>query len=152
MCTAQHIASCSFHLQDSSPFQLPSNVLELCQVERYAAGVRRFDFDEGLGPYDLASYGRWRALAGHISMNTIHRLSPLPGGNISVTSEVGSRSTSLRGSNVRFQSEKCFPFLCVTLPNFEGCDACLVLGPISDSRIISCPSLSSGGILGPRPS
>jgi len=37
------------------------------QAERYAAGVRRFDFDAGMAPYDLASYGNWQALTGHIT-------------------------------------------------------------------------------------
>jgi len=37
------------------------------QAERYAAGVRRFDFDAGMAPYDLASYASWQALTGHIT-------------------------------------------------------------------------------------
>ena len=37
------------------------------QAARYAAGVRRFDFDAGMAPYNLASYGSWQALTGHIA-------------------------------------------------------------------------------------
>ena len=42
-------------------------VVELLQAARYEAGVRRFDFDQGLAPYDLTSYGQWRSLSHHIS-------------------------------------------------------------------------------------
>ena len=29
--------------------------------------MRRFDFDQGLAPYDLTSYSQWRSLSHHIS-------------------------------------------------------------------------------------
>ena len=48
----------------------------MAQVERYAAGVRRFDFDAGLAPYDLASYGQWRALSDLLTPAVLERLSP----------------------------------------------------------------------------
>ena len=41
----------------------------LCSVQagRYAAGVKRFDFDAGLGPYDLHRFAQWQRLSGFIS-------------------------------------------------------------------------------------
>ena len=48
---------------------LLSQPATLCsvQAERYAAGVKRFDFDAGLGPYDLHRFAQWQRLAGFIS-------------------------------------------------------------------------------------
>jgi A1 cistron-splicing factor AAR2 len=57
------------------------------EVDRYAAGVRRFDFDGGLAPYDLASAPVWRALTRHVSSATLARISPGPAPNASVTAE-----------------------------------------------------------------
>ena len=57
------------------------------QAERYAAGVRRFDFDQGLAPYDLSSYARWKQLSCYISEQTVQRLAPARHGNISMTAE-----------------------------------------------------------------
>ena len=57
------------------------------QVERYAAGVRRFDFDAGMAPYDLASYGSWQALSNHITPvsctnSTASSCSPMTGPDV----------------------------------------------------------------------
>ena len=38
--------------------------------------MRRFDFDAGLAPYDLASYGQWRALSDLLTPAVLERLSP----------------------------------------------------------------------------
>ncbi|EIE22542.1 AAR2-domain-containing protein [Coccomyxa subellipsoidea C-169] len=57
------------------------------EVERLAAGVRRFDFDAYLAPYDLSSFTTWQSLSGHITPGVIERLSPVAGGNICVTAE-----------------------------------------------------------------
>jgi len=38
--------------------------------------VRRFEFDAGLAPYDLASFGQWRALSEHLTPALLARLSP----------------------------------------------------------------------------
>ena len=46
------------------------------QAERYVAGVRRFDFDAGLAPCNLAAYAQWRALSGHLTPAVLARLSP----------------------------------------------------------------------------
>ncbi|MEW5306662.1 MAG: hypothetical protein WDW36_009113 [Sanguina aurantia] len=54
------------------------------EAERYAHGVRRFDFDASLAPYNLNSLRQWRGLSCHISGDVIARLSPV-GGVISVT-------------------------------------------------------------------
>eukprot|EP00891_Asterochloris_glomerata_P008767 jgi/Astpho2/8767/e_gw1.00128.29.1_t len=61
--------------------------LEEDEAERYAAGVKRFDFDAGLGPYDLHRFAQWQRLAGFISDDVIRRLQPLPHGNMSITAE-----------------------------------------------------------------
>ena len=57
------------------------------QAEPFAAGVRRFDFDQGLAPYNLHAYQQWQNLSSYISKQTISKLSPLPSGNISITAE-----------------------------------------------------------------
>ena len=57
------------------------------QMEAYTAGVRRFDFDQHLAPYNLSAYQQWQSLASCISKGCIERLSPLPSGNISITAE-----------------------------------------------------------------
>lgn len=43
---------------------------------RYAAGVRNFDFDAGLAPYDLGSLALWRSLTRFISQKTTARVAP----------------------------------------------------------------------------
>lgn len=57
------------------------------QVERYAAGVRRFDFDSGLAPYDLASYALWRTLSGHVTEADVARLQPAGGAVLCISAE-----------------------------------------------------------------
>ena len=36
-------------------------------MERLVAGVRRFEFDAYLAPYDLSSFATWQQLSNHIS-------------------------------------------------------------------------------------
>ncbi|KAK9829455.1 hypothetical protein WJX72_005966 [[Myrmecia] bisecta] len=57
------------------------------EVERYAAGVRRLDFDASLAPYDLRSYPRWKQLSQHITQALVAKLAPAGHGNISITAE-----------------------------------------------------------------
>lgn len=57
------------------------------QAEAFTAGVRRFDFDQNLAPYNLHAYQQWQGLSSNISKQTISKLSPLPAGNISITAE-----------------------------------------------------------------
>lgn len=57
------------------------------QAEAYTAGVRRFDFDQNLAPYNLHAYQQWQKLSHHISKECVERLSPLPSGNICITAE-----------------------------------------------------------------
>ncbi|KAL3161609.1 hypothetical protein ABBQ32_010467 [Trebouxia sp. C0010 RCD-2024] len=57
------------------------------EAEPYAAGVRRFDFDQNLAPYNLHAYQQWQNLSSYISKQTVSKLSPLPSGNISITAE-----------------------------------------------------------------
>lgn len=47
------------------------------QVARYAEGVRRFDFDAGLAPYDLAACARWRDLSCFIDEQLLKKLLPV---------------------------------------------------------------------------
>ena len=46
------------------------------EAERYAAGVRSFDFDANLAPYDLGSWGLWQSLTRFISPRTTARIAP----------------------------------------------------------------------------
>ena len=46
------------------------------EEERYAAGVRRFDFDAGLAPYDLGSWALWQSLTRFVSPRTTARVAP----------------------------------------------------------------------------
>lgn len=55
------------------------------------AGVKRFDFDAGLAPYDLQGYPTWQRLSGHISPRTVAALSP-PSGNMSILAEADPAS------------------------------------------------------------
>ena len=57
------------------------------QAEPYVAGVRRFEFDSGLAPYNLHAFQQWQSLSSYISKDIISKLSPLPSGNISITAE-----------------------------------------------------------------
>ena len=61
---AQALQASSCAAPTSSPKPtIPCSV----QAERCAAGVKRFDFDAGLGPYDLHRFAQWQRLAGFIS-------------------------------------------------------------------------------------
>jgi A1 cistron-splicing factor AAR2 len=57
-----------------------------CQVERYRLGVRSFQLDQHLAPYDLNSWNGWRQLSGHISADVVQAVQPL-GGNMSILAE-----------------------------------------------------------------
>eukprot|EP01129_Flabellula_baltica_P004926 TRINITY_DN1749_c0_g1_i2.p1 TRINITY_DN1749_c0_g1~~TRINITY_DN1749_c0_g1_i2.p1 ORF type:complete len:290 (-),score=65.80 TRINITY_DN1749_c0_g1_i2:771-1640(-) len=46
------------------------------EYDRYVEGVRRFDFDSGLAPYDVETVSQWEALSCFISKRTLRRLSP----------------------------------------------------------------------------
>jgi hypothetical protein len=51
------------------------------QAERYAQGVKRFEFDASLAPYDLRSYNRWRELSCYVTAEVIDAVQPLSGGS-----------------------------------------------------------------------
>ncbi|TKW03076.1 hypothetical protein SEVIR_7G038100v4 [Setaria viridis] len=53
---------------------------------RYSEAVRRFEFDNQLGPYNLESYGDWKQLSNYLSQSTIERLEPI-GGEITIAWE-----------------------------------------------------------------
>lgn len=44
---------------------------------QFAQGVRNFDFDSGLAPYNLAAYRVWSELAGAVTGSTLKRLLPV---------------------------------------------------------------------------
>lgn len=46
------------------------------EVQRFTAGVKRFDFDTNLAPYDLASHELWQSLTRFISPRTTARIAP----------------------------------------------------------------------------
>ncbi|KAI3424879.1 hypothetical protein D9Q98_008263 [Chlorella vulgaris] len=68
----------------------PEEVLEAMddedEVERYLLGVRSFQLDQHLAPYDLNSWNGWRQLSGHISADVVQAVQPL-GGNMSILAE-----------------------------------------------------------------
>ena len=47
------------------------------QAARFVAGVRRFDFDGGLAPYDLGACASWHGLSRFINSAVIQRLLPV---------------------------------------------------------------------------
>ncbi|CAN6270898.1 unnamed protein product [Urochloa humidicola] len=53
---------------------------------RYSEAVRRFEFDDQLGPYNLESYGDWKQLSNYLSQSAIERLEPI-GGEITIAWE-----------------------------------------------------------------
>ncbi|WVZ83675.1 hypothetical protein U9M48_030800 [Paspalum notatum var. saurae] len=53
---------------------------------RYSEAVRRFEFDDQLGPYNLDSYGDWKQLSNYLSQSIIERLEPI-GGEITIAWE-----------------------------------------------------------------
>ncbi|PUZ46154.1 hypothetical protein GQ55_7G027400 [Panicum hallii var. hallii] len=53
---------------------------------RYSEAVRRFEFDDQLGPYNLDSYGDWKQLSSYLSQSAIERLEPI-GGQITIALE-----------------------------------------------------------------
>ena len=74
---------------------------------RYAAGVRNFDFDAGLAPYDLGSLALWRSLTRFISQKTTARVAP-PGSSgivamsvVAEAEEVERRRRRRRGGKER---------------------------------------------------
>ncbi|XP_062184689.1 uncharacterized protein LOC133888449 [Phragmites australis] len=53
---------------------------------RYSEAVRRFEFDDQLGPYNLDSFGDWKQLSTYLSQNIIERLE-LIGGEVTIAWE-----------------------------------------------------------------
>ncbi|KAK2077725.1 hypothetical protein QBZ16_004571 [Prototheca wickerhamii] len=70
-----------------------TEILDEDQLLQYAQAVANFELDKFLAPYDLASYGRWRALASHVSPAVVARLRPV-GGNICSVVEASKRAGS----------------------------------------------------------
>lgn len=57
------------------------------EAERYAAGVRRYDFDANLAPYNMHAARTWAALSSCITADHVRRLSPAGGCTISIMAE-----------------------------------------------------------------
>jgi len=47
------------------------------QAERLALGVKRFEFDQFLGPYPLNSYDKWKRLTSFITESVVSKLEPV---------------------------------------------------------------------------
>lgn len=56
------------------------------EAQRYAEGVRRFEFDSYLAPYDLSRYQQWTRISSLITPLVIEAVSPV-GGSISISAE-----------------------------------------------------------------
>ena len=61
--------------------------MEEGEMRRFEEGVRRFEFDGSLAPYDLHSYRLWLSLSSHLTPEIISDLSPAGGMNISIMNE-----------------------------------------------------------------
>ncbi|KAG2496037.1 hypothetical protein HYH03_005959 [Edaphochlamys debaryana] len=59
------------------------------EAERYALGVRRYDFDAGLAPYNLHAWRQWVALTDRLDAEVIAALQPL-GGSICTATEASN--------------------------------------------------------------
>ncbi|KAK9866040.1 hypothetical protein WJX84_001451 [Apatococcus fuscideae] len=57
------------------------------EAARYTLGVKRFDFDAGLAPYNLSGYAAWQRLSGHITTAVAGQLQPAPQPWFSITAE-----------------------------------------------------------------
>ncbi|KXZ46125.1 hypothetical protein GPECTOR_46g194 [Gonium pectorale] len=55
---------------------------------RYEHGVRRYEFDSGLAPYNLSAWQQWRELTSCLDFRVVDALQPV-GGNIGVALEAG---------------------------------------------------------------
>ncbi|PNT60535.1 hypothetical protein BRADI_5g01220v3 [Brachypodium distachyon] len=53
---------------------------------RYSEAVKRFEFDDQLGPYNLDSFGDWKQLSSYLSPSVIERIEPI-GGEITIAYE-----------------------------------------------------------------
>jgi len=47
------------------------------EAERYEAGVRRFDFDAGMAPYNLPAFAVWQDIAGSVTEELMKRVMPV---------------------------------------------------------------------------
>ncbi|GLC38850.1 hypothetical protein PLESTM_000786600 [Pleodorina starrii] len=56
------------------------------EAQRYALGVRRYEFDWGLAPYNLHAWQQWRELTSCLAPRVIDALQPV-GGNICTAAE-----------------------------------------------------------------
>jgi A1 cistron-splicing factor AAR2 len=65
----------------NTPSLVPDRAIHLAaaQAARYAEGARRFDFDSGLAPYDLAAWPAWRELTSFVDAALLKRLLPVRG-------------------------------------------------------------------------
>eukprot|EP01130_Rhizamoeba_saxonica_P018385 TRINITY_DN9176_c0_g1_i1.p1 TRINITY_DN9176_c0_g1~~TRINITY_DN9176_c0_g1_i1.p1 ORF type:complete len:367 (+),score=68.09 TRINITY_DN9176_c0_g1_i1:39-1139(+) len=50
---------------------ITEQLMDKDEVDRYKAGVKRFDFDSNLGPYPVQLFKRWYNLSNHINSSTI---------------------------------------------------------------------------------
>lgn len=64
-------------------------------------GVRRFEFDQWLGPYPVDSKAKWASISGHITPAVLQRLQPV---GHSVWSEMASQRRIEPGKQVESES------------------------------------------------
>src|SRR5262249_21257286 len=56
---------------------LPDSQMDGDEIERYAAGVRSFDFDKYLGPYPLEDRQKWAHLVHYVTPKVLDKLEPV---------------------------------------------------------------------------
>ncbi|XP_019055590.1 PREDICTED: protein AAR2 homolog isoform X2 [Nelumbo nucifera] len=72
-----------WHQQEERLVKLPEE-----EEEKYHEAVKRFEFDNQLGPYALNHFGTWKQISNYITKSTIERIEPI-GREITVVCESG---------------------------------------------------------------
>jgi A1 cistron-splicing factor AAR2 len=63
----------------------PEGAVDAEELERFAAAVRRHEFDAATGPYPYDSHGDWRTLTEHLTIHALKRHQPDPGAAVAGT-------------------------------------------------------------------
>ncbi|KAM3393488.1 hypothetical protein ACQJBY_014289 [Aegilops geniculata] len=91
---------------------------------RYSEAVKRFEFDDQLGPYNLDSFGDWKQLSSYLSQNVIERLEPI-GGEITIALETSwmdrAPQTEMERRLMEQLREDKFAKKAPTQPERRGC-------------------------------
>ncbi|KAM0827677.1 hypothetical protein ACQ4PT_068026 [Festuca glaucescens] len=91
---------------------------------RYSEAVKRFEFDDQLGPYNLDSFGDWKQLSSYLSQSVIERLEPI-GGEITIALETSwmdrAPQTDMERRLMEQLRKEKFAKISPTQPERRGC-------------------------------